>query len=47
MQFSLAVTTAALLSEMRQNRRFLTVMGHFECKFKVDGDVGHNPSVDR
>jgi len=31
--FSLALTDAALLSEICRNRRYLTGMGHFERKF--------------
>jgi len=45
--FSLALTTAALLSEICRNRRFPTGVGHFQRKFLVDGDVVHNPSMDR
>ena len=44
--FSLALTAAALLSEM-SNSAFSDEVGHFECKFKVDGDVAHNGSMDR
>ena len=44
--FSLALTTAALLSEICRNRRFSTGVGHFERKFQADGDVAQNPSVD-
>jgi len=44
--FSLAVTTAALLSEICRNRRFSTGVCHFECKLQVDGDVARNPSMD-
>ena len=43
--FSLALTAAALLSDICQNQRFLSV-GHFERKFYVDGDVARNPSID-
>ena len=35
--FSLAVTATALLSEICRNRRFSTGVGHFVCKFQVDG----------
>ena len=45
--FSLALTAAALLSEICRNRRFSTGVGHFERKFQVSGDVARNPSVDR
>ena len=45
--FLLALTAAALLSEICQNRRFPTGVGHFERKFSVDGDVARNPSMDR
>ena len=33
LQFSLALTAAALLSEICRNRRFRTGVGHFERKF--------------
>jgi len=45
--FSLALTAAALLSEICRNRRFSTGVGHFEHKFQVDGDVARNASMDR
>jgi len=45
--FSLALTAAALLSEICRNRRFSTGVGHFERIFQVDGDVARNPSMDR
>ena len=45
--FSLALMAAALLSEICQNRRFPTRVGHFEHKFLVDGDVARNLSMDR
>ena len=45
--FSLALTAAALLSEICQNRRFSTGVGHFERKFQVDGDVARNASMNR
>jgi len=45
--FSLALSAAALLSEICRNRRFPTGAGHVERKFSVDGDVARNPSMDR
>ena len=45
--FSLALTAAALLSRICRNFFFSARVGHFECKFYVDGDVARNPSVDR
>ena len=45
--FSLALTAAALLSEICRNRHFSAGVGHFEYKFSVDGDVGRNTSMDR
>jgi len=47
LQFSVALTAAALLSETCRNWRFQTGVGHFERKFQVDGDVARNPSMDR
>jgi len=43
----LALTAAALLSEVCRNRRFPMGVGHFERKFYVDVDVARNPSMDR
>jgi len=45
--FSLALTSVALLSEICRNQRFPTGVGHFERKFRVDGDVARNLSMDR
>ena len=44
---SLALTAAALLSEICRNRRFSTAVGNFERKFQVDEDVARNASMDR
>ena len=40
-------TAAALSSEICQNRRFPTGVGHFDRTFQVDGDVARNLSMDR
>ena len=44
--FSIALTAAALLSEICRNRRFSEEVGHFKRKFQIDGDVARNPPMD-
>ena len=39
--FSLALTAAALLSEICRNQRFPTGVGHFERKFQGESGVVH------
>jgi len=45
--FSLALTAAALLTEICRNRRLLKGWVTLSAIFFVDGDVARNPSMDR
>jgi len=41
--FSLALTFETLLADIGRSRRFSKGVGHFKCKFQVEGDIAHQP----
>jgi len=43
--FTLALTVRTLYADIGRSRRFSKGLGHFERKFKVEGDIAHQPKI--